>query len=80
MTIITLQGEQFTAIENELNAHFKELWQNVNSLDEMEVFTERIRACGLDELAESYVMQFWESVAEMNRLQQEERFNQHLTR
>lgn len=80
MTIITLQGEQFTAIENELNAHFAELWQNVDTPNDLELFLDRIRACGLNELAESYVKLFWDGVAEFNKQRAEKEFNDNLFR
>lgn len=80
MTIITLQGEQFTAIESELNAHFSELWQNVDTPNDLELFLDRIRACGLNELAESYVKMFWDGVAEFNKQRAEKEFHNNLFR
>lgn len=80
---ITIPPAQFEAISNELNAHFAELWQNVNTLNELETFIGRITACGLEDLAKEYIVLFHNEYFgwlenEKEKAESIEQFNNHV--
>lgn len=58
MTTLTLNADHHNSMVAELEKHFAELWQDVNTLNELEYFINSIRSCGLEDLADSYNEQF----------------------
>lgn len=82
MTTLTLNADHYNSMVEELEKHFAKLWQEVNTLDELEIFMNRIRSCGLEYLADSYNKQFFIDNAywlesEKEKAESIEQFNNH---
>lgn len=80
MTTLTLNADHYNSMVAELTAKFEEDWQNVISLNDLERFIERINACGLSDLSESFRQRFFDEnntwIANQKELEQSiEQFN-----
>jgi hypothetical protein len=64
---LTMSGTQFEAMHNELKKHFDEIWQNVDTPNELEAFIGRLEACGMSDEAEEYNRLWLESYNEWLR-------------